>query len=35
LFSESAEGEGGVYLPSHGDGLHLERYDDEEPRERI
>src|ERR1700676_357151 len=24
-----------VHLPSHSDGLHLERYDDEEPRERI
>src|SRR6267143_6921159 len=24
-----------VHLPSHGDRLHLERYDDEEPRERI
>src|ERR1700674_2946199 len=24
-----------VHLPSHGDGLHLERDDDEEPRERV
>jgi hypothetical protein len=24
-----------VDLPSHGDGLHLERHDDEEARERV
>src|ERR1700681_189863 len=24
-----------VHLPSHGDRLHLERHDDEEPRERV
>src|ERR1700694_1307295 len=24
-----------VHLPSHGDGLHLERDNDEEPRERV